>query len=54
VARVSPQDAPLVRAAALLLLVVFGVKAAAFPLYLWLPRAYAAAAARSRPCYARS
>jgi multicomponent K+:H+ antiporter subunit D len=45
VASVSPQDAPLVRAAALLLLVVFGVKAAAFPLYLWLPRAYAAAAA---------
>jgi multicomponent K+:H+ antiporter subunit D len=45
VPRVSPADAPLVRAAALLLLVVFGVKAAAFPLYLWLPRAYAAAAA---------
>ena len=45
VPRVPPPDAPLVRAAALLLLVVFGVKAAAFPLYLWLPRAYAAAAA---------
>jgi multicomponent K+:H+ antiporter subunit D len=41
----APSDAPLVRAAALLLLVVFAVKAAAFPLYLWLPRAYAAAAA---------
>jgi multicomponent K+:H+ antiporter subunit D len=43
--RVAPADASLVRAAALLLLVVFGVKAAAFPLYLWLPRAYAAAPA---------
>jgi multicomponent K+:H+ antiporter subunit D len=39
------QAGPLVRAAALLLLVVFGLKAAAFPLYLWLPRSYAAAAA---------
>jgi multicomponent K+:H+ antiporter subunit D len=39
------EAAPLVRAAALLLLVVFAVKAAAFPLYLWLPRSYAAAAA---------
>jgi len=45
VPRVSPADAPLVRVAALLLLVVFAVKAAAFPLYLWLPRAYATAAA---------
>jgi multicomponent K+:H+ antiporter subunit D len=32
-------------AAGLLLLVVFGLKAAAFPLYFWLPRAYAAASA---------
>jgi multicomponent K+:H+ antiporter subunit D len=34
-----------VQAGALLLLVVFGVKAAALPLYFWLPRAYAAATA---------
>jgi multicomponent K+:H+ antiporter subunit D len=40
-----PADVPLVRAGALLLLVVFAVKAAAFPLYLWLPGAYSAAAA---------
>jgi multicomponent K+:H+ antiporter subunit D len=41
----APADAALVRAGALLLLVVFAVKAAAFPLYLWLPGAYSAAAA---------
>jgi multicomponent K+:H+ antiporter subunit D len=45
VPRVAPADVPLARAAALLLLVVFAVKAAAFPLYLWLPRAYAVAQA---------
>ena len=45
VPRISGSDAPLASTAALLLLVVFAVKAAAFPLYLWLPRAYAAAAA---------
>ena len=44
VPRVAPADAPLVRAAALMLFVVFAVKAAVFPLYLWLPGAYAAAA----------
>jgi multicomponent K+:H+ antiporter subunit D len=43
VGQVAPNDAPLVRVAALVLLVVFAVKAAVFPLYLWLPRAYAAA-----------
>jgi multicomponent K+:H+ antiporter subunit D len=42
---VAAPDVGLVRAAALLLLVVFAVKAAAFPLYLWLPAAYSAAAA---------
>ena len=42
--RVVPADAPLVHVAALLLLVVFAVKAAVFPLCLWLPWAYAAAA----------
>ncbi|WP_456377970.1 monovalent cation/H+ antiporter subunit D [Thiolapillus sp.] len=34
-------DLGLIAAAGLLLLVVFGVKAAMFPLYLWMPRAYA-------------
>jgi multicomponent K+:H+ antiporter subunit D len=37
-------NAPIARAAALMLVVVFAVKAAVFPLGLWLPRAYAAAA----------
>jgi len=38
-------DQPLVGAAGMLLLVVFGLKTAVFPLYFWLPRAYAAASA---------
>lgn len=38
-------DAPLLGAAGLLLLVVFGLKAALFPLHFWLPRGYAAASA---------
>ncbi|OBY92926.1 monovalent cation/H+ antiporter subunit D [Pseudomonas sp. AU11447] len=45
VAQLSVEQAPLVRAAALLLLVVFGLKAALLPLYFWLPRAYAEATA---------
>ncbi|WP_207885159.1 monovalent cation/H+ antiporter subunit D [Pseudomonas sp. 30_B] len=45
VAQLSTEQAPLVRAAALLLLVVFGLKAALLPLYFWLPRAYAEASA---------
>lgn len=40
-ASVSADDQGIVAAAALLLLVVFGIKAAMFPLYLWLPGAYA-------------
>lgn len=40
-AQVSAEDQGIVAAAALLLLVVFGIKAAMFPLYLWLPGAYA-------------
>jgi multicomponent K+:H+ antiporter subunit D len=40
-ATVSPADQGIVAAAAMLLLVVFGIKAAMFPLYLWLPGAYA-------------
>src|SRR6185369_7376883 len=43
VPNVTPADAPLIRAASLVLLVVFALKAALFPLSLWLPRAYAAA-----------
>jgi multicomponent K+:H+ antiporter subunit D len=43
VPKIAPGDAALVHAAALLLLIAFAVKAAVFPLYLWLPRAYATA-----------
>ncbi len=43
VAQAGAAEAPLLRAAALLLLVVFALKAALLPLYFWLPRAYAAA-----------
>ncbi|MBO3276372.1 monovalent cation/H+ antiporter subunit D [Pseudomonas schmalbachii] len=45
VAALGAEQAPLVRAAALLLLVVFGLKAALLPLYFWLPRSYAEASA---------
>lgn len=45
VAAASADQAPLLHAAGLLLLVVFGLKAACVPLYFWLPRAYAAASA---------
>jgi multicomponent K+:H+ antiporter subunit D len=45
VAGLGAGDAVLVRAAALLLLVVFCVKAALLPLYFWLPDAYGAATA---------
>jgi len=45
VSQVSPEDQPLVGAAGMLLLVVFGLKTAMFPLYFWLPRAYSAASA---------
>ncbi|NIP71923.1 MAG: monovalent cation/H+ antiporter subunit D [Gammaproteobacteria bacterium] len=40
-----PESRPLLHAAAALLLVVFGVKAALLPWYFWLPRAYSAASA---------
>lgn len=40
VAVLPEQDLALVAAAGLLLLVVFGIKAALFPLYLWMPIAY--------------
>jgi multicomponent K+:H+ antiporter subunit D len=45
VAVLGPEKAALVRSAALLLIVVFGVKAALLPLYFWLPDTYRAAAA---------
>ena len=45
VRQLDPADAPLVATAGVLLLVVFGLKAAIAPLYFWLPRAYAAASA---------
>jgi multicomponent K+:H+ antiporter subunit D len=45
VAAAGPAEAPLLRAAGLLLLVVFALKAALLPLYFWLPRAYSAASA---------
>lgn len=38
--QLSPEDHGVVAAAGLMLLVVFGIKAAMFPLYLWLPQAY--------------
>ncbi|GKT11438.1 MAG: multicomponent K+:H+ antiporter subunit D [Thiomicrorhabdus sp.] len=41
VAVAPAEDLGLIAAAGLLLLVVFGVKAAMFPLYLWMPSAYA-------------
>ena len=44
-AQVSPTDAPLLAAAAVLLLLVFSLKGALMPLYFWLPRAYASASA---------
>jgi len=43
VAAAGPDDAALLGAAGLLLLVVFGLKAAFMPLYFWLPKAYASA-----------
>jgi multicomponent K+:H+ antiporter subunit D len=45
VAAATADQAPLLGAAGLLLLVVFGLKAAFLPLYFWLPRAYASATA---------
>lgn len=45
VATLQGDEAALARTAALLLLVVFGLKAALVPLYFWLPATYAAASA---------
>ncbi len=43
--QITGENAVLARAAALLLLVVFGLKAALVPLYFWLPGTYASASA---------
>jgi len=45
VQQIPPEEAALVRVAAILLLVVFGLKAALFPVQFWLPGAYANAPA---------
>jgi len=45
VARLDREQAALFKAGAMVLLVVFGLKAAIVPLYLWLPSTYAAAGA---------
>jgi multicomponent K+:H+ antiporter subunit D len=45
ITQLDPADAPLAATAGVLLLVVFGLKAAIAPLYFWLPRAYASASA---------
>ncbi|MCE8015469.1 monovalent cation/H+ antiporter subunit D [Halomonas sp. MCCC 1A17488] len=45
VAEAPAEDAPLLAAASLILLVVFGIKAAILPLLFWLPRAYSASSA---------
>ncbi|MDH4607057.1 monovalent cation/H+ antiporter subunit D [Pseudomonas sp. BN102] len=45
VAAAGPDQAPVLAAAGLLLLLVFALKAALLPLYFWLPRAYSAASA---------
>jgi multicomponent K+:H+ antiporter subunit D len=45
-------DAALIRAGALLLLTVFALKAALFPLYFWLPRAYSVAPAPAAALFA--
>jgi multicomponent K+:H+ antiporter subunit D len=45
ISSIAPHQEPAVRAAALLLMVVFALKAALLPLYFWLPSTYGAAVA---------
>ncbi|MDQ5911254.1 MAG: multicomponent antiporter subunit [Pseudomonadota bacterium] len=52
VAATPPENAPLVRAAGLLLFAVFALKAALVPFYLWLPAAYAHTSASSAALFA--
>lgn len=44
-ANAEPENIPLIATGGMLLLVVFGLKGALFPLYFWLPSTYAAASA---------
>jgi len=52
IATLPAADLPLVHTAALLLLIVFGIKAAALPLGLWLPGTYGTAAAPTAALFA--
>jgi multicomponent K+:H+ antiporter subunit D len=52
VAAAGPAEAGLLHAAALLLLLVFSLKAALLPLYFWLPTAYSAASAPAAALFA--
>ena len=52
VAQAPPADAVLLRVAAMLLLVVFCVKAALLPLYFWLPETYSSASAPAAALFA--
>ena len=52
VAALAPEDVGLIRAAALLLFLVFALKAALVPLHLWLPGAYSAAGPASVALFA--
>ena len=45
ITEVPADSAPIIAAAALILLLVFGLKSAILPLYFWLPRAYSSAIA---------
>ncbi|MFN3436389.1 MAG: monovalent cation/H+ antiporter subunit D [Acidovorax sp.] len=45
ITQLEPEQASLLKAGAMVLLVVFGLKAAIAPLYMWLPTTYAAASA---------
>jgi len=52
VTQVSPDNVGLIKAAALLLFVVFALKAALLPLYLWLPSAYSQTSAPAAALFA--
>ncbi len=51
-AQVGPGDAMMLKAGAFLMMVVFSMKAAIFPLYFWLPKAYASVTAPVAAIYA--
>ncbi len=52
IAVTPPENAPLIRAAGLLLFAVFALKAALLPFYLWLPAAYAYTSASAAALFA--